>query len=217
LYDFHNSSLSTFELFILNAAILSIIIIALLRSEKSLEDKSPWSMLAILAVFGISGRILFEPLPNFQPVTTIVLLTGVFFGAPRAVVLAGTITLVSNYLFLGHGVWTIFQIIGWGSIGFLGAILSNRILSNKQININFLAIVAATSAFIFDFIVSLSILFEASPDMLLPYLINGLLFDLYHAVGNVVFVAWIASPLAELMHRHRNNPNSEAVSLIASK
>jgi len=37
-----------------------------------------------------------------------------------------------------------------------------------------------------------------------------------HAGGNVVFVAWLANPLSELMNRHTNLTNSEAVPEIAS-
>jgi len=41
--------------------------------------------------------------------------------------------------------------------------------------------------------------------------LNGLVFDLYHVAGNVLFVAWMASPLGEMMHRHRSSPSFEAV------
>ena len=52
--------------------------------------------------------------------------------------------------------------------------------------------------------------------MLIPYLLNGLVFDLYHAVGNVVFVAWMAAPLGEMMARHRTTRNREAVREVAT-
>jgi energy-coupling factor transport system substrate-specific component len=211
LYDFHNVALSPTQSLFLNVAILSIIVLSLIRSERSLRDQSQWGVLVLLAVFGVSGRILLDPIPNVQPVTVLVLLAGAYYGAPRAFALAATIALVSNVIFLGHGPWTLFQAIGWGAIGLAGAILANHIIVGGRIRIGLLAIIAAASGLAFNWFVSLSILFETDPSMLVPYLLNGLVFDLYHVVGNVVFVAWMASPLGEMMARHRSSPAFELV------
>ncbi len=203
MYDFHNVALSPNQSFFLNIAILSIIVLSLIRSERSLRDQSQWGMLALLAVFGFSGRILLDPIPNVQPVTVLVLLAGAYYGAPRAIALAATVALASNVLLLGHGPWTLFQAIGWGAIGLAGALLANQILIEGRVRIGLLAVIAAASGLAFNWFVSLSILFEAGSSMLVPYLLNGLLFDLYHVAGNVLFVAWMASPLGEMMSRHR--------------
>jgi energy-coupling factor transport system substrate-specific component len=211
MYDFHNVALSPNQSLFLNVAILSIIVLSLIRSERSLRDQSQWGMLVLLAVFGVSGRILLDPIPNVQPVTVLVLLAGAYYGAPRALALAATIALASNVIFLGHGPWTLFQAIGWGAIGLVGANLSNHIIVSGRIRIGLLAIIAAASGLAFNWFVSLSILFEADSSMLVPYLLNGLVFDLYHAAGNVVFVAWMASPLGEMMARHRSPPAFELV------
>ena len=211
MYDFHNVALSQNQSLFLNVAVLSIIVLSLIRSERSLRDQSQWGMLVLLAVFGVSGRILLDPIPNVQPVTVLVLLAGAYYGAPRALALAATIALASNVIFLGHGPWTLFQANGWGAIGLVGANLSNHIIVSGRIRIGLLAIIAAASGLAFNWFVSLSILFEADSSMLVPYLLNGLVFDLYHAAGNVVFVAWMASPLGEMMARHRSPPAFELV------
>ncbi len=203
MYDFHNVALSPTQSLFLNIAILSIIVLSLIRSERSLRDQSQWGMLVLLAVFGVSGRILLDPIPNVQPVTVLVLLAGAYYGAPRAIALAATVALASNVLLLGHGPWTLFQAIGWGAIGLAGALLANRILIEGRVRIGLLAVIAAASGLAFNWFVSLSILFEAGSSMLVPYLLNGLVFDLYHVAGNVLFVAWMASPLGEMMSRHR--------------
>ena len=212
MYDFHNVALTPIQSLFLNIAILSIIVISLIRSERSLSDQSQWGMLFLLAVFGVSGRILLEPIPNVQPVTVLVLLAGAYFGAPRAIALAATIALASNVLLLGHGPWTLFQAIGWGGVALLGAISANRIVVEGNVRIGLLAVIAAISGLAFNWFVSLSILLDVAPSMLIPYLLNGLVFDLYHVAGNVLFVAWMASPLGEMMHRHRSSPSFEAVS-----
>ncbi len=181
-----------------------------------MDDSNPLAMIGILAIFGIAGRILLDPLPNFQPVTVIVLLAGIYYGAPRAVALAGIIALTTNFVVLGHGPWTLFQVAGWGFVGTLGAIFAEHLLKEGELQLNKLAGLAVISAFAFDWIVSVSILINTDVSMLAPYLINGLLFDLYHAVGNLVFVAWLANPLGEIMLRHRVEPSSQAVSKVAT-
>ena len=211
MYDFHNVALSPIQSLFLNIATLSIIVLSLIRSERSLRDQSQWGMLVLLAVFGVSGRILLDPIPNVQPVTVLVLLTGAYFGAPRAIALAATIALASNVMLLGHGPWTLFQAVGWGAIGLVGALMSSRIVVDGRVRIGPLAVIAAASGLAFNWFVSLSILLEAGSSMLVPYLLNGLVFDLYHVAGNVLFVAWMASPLGEMLSRHRSSPAFEAV------
>ena len=216
MYDFHNVALSPNQSLLLNITILSVIIFAVLRSERRLDDSNPLAMLGILAIFGIAGRVLLDPVPNCQPVTVIVLLAGIYYGAPRAVALAGIIALASNFAILGHGPWTLFQVVGWGMVGMAGAYFSDHLLKDGQIQLNKLAGLAIISAFVFDWIISLSILLNTDVSMLVPYLLNGLLFDLYHAVGNLIFVAWLASPLGEIMLRHRVEPSSQAVSEVVT-
>ena len=211
MYDFHNVALSPNQSLFLNIAILSIIVLSLIRSERSLRDQSQWGMLVLLAVFGVSGRILLDPIPNVQPVTVLVLMAGAYFGAPRAIALAATIALASNVMLLGHGPWTLFQAVGWGAIGLVGALMSSRIVVEGRVRIGPLAVIAAASGLAFNWFVSMSILLEAGSSMLVPYLLNGLVFDLYHVAGNVLFVAWMASPLGEMMSRHRSSPAYEAV------
>ena len=216
MYDFHNVALTPNQSLLLNITILSVIVFAVIRSERRMDDSNPLAMIGILAIFGIAGRILLDPLPNFQPVTVIVLLAGIYYGAPRAVALAGIIALTTNFVVLGHGPWTLFQVAGWGFVGILGAIFAEHLLKEGQLQLNKLAGLAVISAFAFDWIVSVSILLNTDASMLAPYLINGLLFDLYHAVGNLVFVDWLANPLGEIMLRHRVEPSSQAVSEVVT-
>ena len=179
MYDFHNVALTPNQSLLLNITILSVIVFAVIRSERRMDDSNPLAMIGILAIFGIAGRILLDPLPNFQPVTVIVLLAGIYYGAPRAVALAGIIALTTNFVVLGHGPWTLFQVAGWGFVGILGAIFAEHLLKEGKLQLNKLAGLAVISAFAFDWIVSVSILLNTDASMLAPYLINGLLFECF--------------------------------------
>ena len=125
--DLHYIALTPNQTILLNTVILILIATALYRAERKLDGSDPWIMLSILAIFAIAGRILLDPLPNIQPVTVVVLLTGIYYGGPRAFALAGIVALATNFLVLGHGPWTLFQVVGWGSIGVAGALLSDQI------------------------------------------------------------------------------------------
>ena len=71
--------------------------------------------------------------------------------------------------------------------------------------------VAAASAFAFDWIVSISALHSMGSELLLPYMVAGLPFDLLHAAGNVAFAAWLAAPLSEVMIKHLDPSSPMAV------
>ena len=166
MYDFHNIALTPTQAVLLNVGIISVIVLALLRSERKLDDSNPLAMLAILAIFGIGGRVLLEPLPNIQPVTVIVLLAGIYYGAPRALALAAIIALVSNVAVLGHGPWTLFQVAGWGTVGLAGALFADRLLKDGELQLHRVAALAMISAIAFNWIVSSSILLKTDVSML---------------------------------------------------
>ncbi|MFL2498786.1 MAG: DUF6580 family putative transport protein [Candidatus Thalassarchaeum sp.] len=211
MFDAHAVTLGPHGMLLINAAMLSLIGWALWRTERKLASGSDWILLMMLGVFAVSGRVLLEPIPNIQPVTVIVLLAGVHYGAPRAIALATAVTLCSN-LILGHGLWSLYQAVGWSAVGVVGALMSNQLLIDGRLSVKRLAIVAAASAFAFDWIVSVSVLHSMGSELLLPYIAAGLPFDLLHAVGNVTFVAWLANPLSEVMSKHLDASPPMAVS-----
>ena len=175
----------------LNISLLGVICFSLLKMERNISEGSKYLLLAFCAIFGIAGRILLSPIPNVQPVTVIVLLAGMRIGAKESVFLATIIALSSN-LVIGHGIWTFYQALGWSLIGILGALLSK--------NLNNLSKLACFSAFcglIFNWVVSLSILHSVGIELLLPYIVAGLPYDLLHMVGNVTFVIWFSEKLSE--------------------
>jgi energy-coupling factor transport system substrate-specific component len=82
--------------------------------------------MAVMAAIGVVGRTVFQiiPLPNFKPVSAIVIITAVAFG-PEAGFMTGALTgFVSNFIF-GQGPWTPWQMFCWGMIGFIAGLLQN--------------------------------------------------------------------------------------------
>ncbi len=211
MFDAHAVTIGPHGMLLINAAMLCLIGWGLWKAERRLESGSDWILLLMLGVFAVSGRVLLDPIPNIQPVTVIVLLAGIHYGAPRAIALATAVTLCSN-LMLGHGLWSLYQAAGWSAVAVAGSLLSSRLLVDGRLHIERLAIVAAASAFAFGWIVSLSSLHSMGSELLLPYIVAGIPFDLLHAAGNVAFAAWLANPLSEVMTKHLETSSPMAVS-----
>ena len=211
MFDAHSVTIGPHGMLLINAAMLCLIGWGLWKAERRLESGSDWILLLMLGVFAVSGRVLLDPIPNIQPVTVIVLLAGIHYGAPRAIALTTAVTLCSN-LMLGHGLWSLYQAAGWSAVAVAGSLLSSRLLVDGRLHIERLAIVAAASAFAFGWIVSLSSLHSMGSELLLPYIVAGIPFDLLHAAGNVAFAAWLANPLSEVMTKHLETSSPMAVS-----
>jgi hypothetical protein len=80
------------------------------------------SVTATLAALASLGRIVFAAVASVQPATFLVLLSGYVFGS-RTGFVVGTMTgLISNF-FVGHGPWTLWQMMAWGICGLLGGVL----------------------------------------------------------------------------------------------
>ena len=198
----HDVELGIAGTFTLNVAIFALLITGLWRFERRLESGQIFVGLALIAVIGIIGRIILEPLPNISPVTILLLLAGAHYGMRHGLLLA-TVIVVSSNLVLGHGLWTLYQVVGWSLVACVGAYLSTWLIdSDGKLNVNRLIIVGFTSGFAFDWFVSLSVLHTQPISYLAPYLVQGFVYDLVHATGNLAFAAWLGVPISEMLKRH---------------
>ena len=143
----------------------------------------------VISATAAAGRILFSVIPQVQPVTALVILTGLSLG-PFCGGAAGALSaFVSNFV-LGQGPWTLFQMLAWGLIGVVAGFMGkNRILSSLPVA----CIYAFISGLVFSVITDFSSLFYniggISAESFGALLLAGLAFNISHAVGNVFFVA----------------------------
>lgn len=145
------------------------------------------ALIGILSAVNIASRIFLQALPNFKPVTSIIIISVIVFGLLFAVKLSIVTTIVSN-LFLGMGIWTFFQILAWITICLLTQILIDFLAKfNRKLNLISMAIFAFLMGYVFGFIVSLDKLMIGGPVFFWTYYLSGLMFDTFHAVGNFVF------------------------------
>lgn len=108
---------------------IAIIVLAMVpffeRFEKSRPRPRDMVPIAVMSAIAAIGRAVFAAVPNFKPVSAVVIITGMQFGA-EAGFLTGALSALASNMFLGQGPWTPWQMYAWGMIGFTAGILQKK-------------------------------------------------------------------------------------------
>jgi energy-coupling factor transport system substrate-specific component len=143
--------------------------------------------------------VLFAAVPGVQPVTVIAIVAGASLGMRAGVATGALAAFVSN-LFLGQGIWTPQQMLGWGACGAVGALLGPALRSRWV-----LAAVSAVLGFAFSMMMDVWLWYGFAPHTL-PALVavlgRGLWFDASHAAGNVVIALAAGPELRRMLDRY---------------
>jgi len=150
-----------------------------LLCKPSSNNKANILLLSCLTLAAAASRVLLEPLPNIQPLTVMCLLMGASLGASRGMAFAVMATLLSNMV-LSHGLWTLYQASGWAFIAFIGSWVSLSVYTYGM-SLNEFAL----------------------------YILNGIPFDLMHALGSIVTAVCIAPYLLNLLNAYPSTDNKE--------
>lgn len=157
------------------------------------------TIIAMLATLSFVGRVMFTFLPNVQPTTVIILMTLYSFGLYEGLMVANLSMLISN-IFLGMGPWTIPQMIAYSAV----ALISWYLFSVFDKEIHIFVIISAISGILYGLIISLVQIPMFGWGFFVVYYLNGVSFDVLHAIGNVGF-AIILFPLLEPLFRKYKN------------
>ncbi|HLR63189.1 MAG TPA: ECF transporter S component [Lentibacillus sp.] len=157
------------------------------------------TLLALLASLAVVGRSVFAFLPNIQPVTSLIIICGLLLGPAAAIILALLTTFLSNML-LGMGIWTVWQVVSWALIGFISGFMGKY---PRRIPVYIIVAFAVLSGFLYGFIISLTTYSIAGKFW--PYYLAGLPFDMYHAVGNAVFIILLYPIISHFFEKYANN------------
>lgn len=139
------------------------------------------SLLSLLIALSVVGRLLFQFVPNIQPMTAIIIITSILIGPINGIIVAVLGCFVSNLL-LGMGMWTIWQMLAWGTVAVMSGLLGKYITSKRLFVFTPIAVL---SGYLFGFVVSLNMF--VLTDNGLAYYLAGLPFDTAHAIGNGIF------------------------------
>ena len=166
--------------------------------------------IVVLSAAAIVGRLAFIALPNVQPVTAIVIFTGIFFGRQSGFMTGAFTAIVSN-MALGQGIWTPWQMYAWGLIGFLAGVLFSRFTDDKNskyllediypLIYIFGAISAALFSIIMDVWFVIGFLRDLSISAILAAFGAGLLLNLLHVIGTVIILILMIQPWGRKIER----------------
>lgn len=159
-------------------------------------------VVVIAALSGIAtiSRAVFFWIPQFKPISAVILVSGSIFGPVSGMLIGILSGFLSNFIF-GQGPWTPFQMLGFGLIGLVGGwIKTDR---------KWIASVVGffTVLMIYGPIVNFASMLMMRQDISLSGFwlmeLSGLPFDLIHAVSTVVFLYFIWHPMRGKLMRFK--------------
>lgn len=104
--------------------ILEIMLPFFFRFESRKPKARELVMLSVMCALATASRLLVL-IPNFKPITGIIMITGIAFGA-EAGFLTGAISAFASNFFFSQGPWTPWQMMAYGAGGFLAGLLFCR-------------------------------------------------------------------------------------------
>lgn len=189
-----------------NYAVISIVIAILcnipflLNFEKSKTNTREIVLIAVMVTLAVISRLIFAPIPSFKPLTAMVIITGIAFGA-KAGYITGAMSAVLSDVFFGAGPWTPFQMLVWGIIGFFAGLL----FCGKKLKMWQVLIYSVISGVIFSLIMDIWTVFAVDNSFtFLRYgqvLLASLPFMAIYAVSNFVFVLILTKPFMKKLVR----------------
>lgn len=170
--------------------------------EKGKSGTRQMVILAVMVAISVVGRFIFAVIPGFKPVTAIVVITAIYFGA-EAGFLSGALSAIISNLYFGQGPWTPFQMFSWGMIGFIAGLpLIRKVLLKNNIA---LAIYGIFAGVLFSLMMDIwGVLVIDGTFNLSRYVvmvISSLKFMIIYAVSNVVFLLLTIKPFGEKLDR----------------
>lgn len=168
------------------------------NAQKNRSHVQHIALLGMLTTLCYVSRLLFQFLPNVQPVTVIILLITLILGTRDGLIVATLSILISN-LNLGMGVWTIAQIISFAVV-----VLSTGLLigpHRTRIPFALMVLYAGLTGYIYGFVISVVQAPFFGIQSFWAYYLAGIPFDTMHALGNGGFYIILAPVLIPLLKK----------------
>ena len=193
---------------------LLLVTVALLVAGVAWVESGPDSakelaLVATLAAVAAAGRVLFAAVPGVQPLTVTAVAAGAALGARSGAAVGAVGALVSNF-FLGQGLWTPWQMLGWGACGAAGALLAPLVRRRLAF-----AAACCVLGFAFSSLMDLWLWWSFWPHTwpaLATVFSAGVWFSAAHAVGNVVIALAAGPELRRLLERYGRRVRVEMAS-----
>ncbi|MCD7722854.1 MAG: ECF transporter S component [Clostridiales bacterium] len=188
--------------YLVSAMVLAISALPFLFSVESKKIKSrELALMAVLIALGVVSRAVFYYVPQFKPIAAVVICSGAGMGARRGYVIGAFSAFISNFLF-GQGIWTPFQMVALGTIGFLAGVIFKHVKITKI----GLAICGFLLVFIFyglivDLCTVLIIVQKPSLESVLAVYAAGMPFNAVFAGATALFLFLLGKPFIKKLDR----------------
>lgn len=160
-------------------------------------------LIASLCALAVTARAAFYMLPQFKPMTAVIIIAGAALGAESGFMIGSLSILISNILF-GQGPWTPWQMFSMGVIGFLSGLLFGRnLLPRNKLTFCTFGFLAALLIYggIMDPAAMLMSHVEPTWNNTLTFYLTGLPLDTVHGVSTAVFLYLAAEPILRKLER----------------
>ena len=188
-----------------------LIILAIVIFVRSFERKKPGTkdvvLLSVMISLGVVGRLVFFMVPQFKPCAAIVIITGIMLGK-QAGFLSGVMTAFISDMFFGMGPWTLWQMIGFGLMGLISAIIFNQERIEKMGG--FAKLILCTYGFLVTFLLYGLLMDTATVFMVtdkpkvstfIATYSAGIVFNMIHGISTFIFLYLMANPLSKKIKR----------------
>jgi len=181
--------------------VLSLITFFLSYEKRELNTRY-MVVIAVMIALSVVGRFLFLAVPGFKPVTAIVILTAVYFGAEAGFLVGALTALISN-MYFGQGPWTPFQMFSWGVIGLIAGLpyIRTYLLQNKGLIMLFGIFAGVLFSLLMDIWTVLSIDGVFNIKRYVTMVSLSIPFMVTYAVSNVIFLLLTIKPIGQKLER----------------
>ncbi|MGI6264416.1 MAG: DUF6580 family putative transport protein [Acutalibacteraceae bacterium] len=160
--------------------------------------------IVVLAAVAAAGRVLFAPLPNFKPVTALVIVAGICLGRESGFMTGALAALASN-MFFGQGPWTPWQMYAWGMIGFFAGALERTGIFRRGWTVYVYGFAAALAyGLLLDSWYAVGFIRPLTWPAALAAYAAGAPFSLIHAAATVAFLLPLYAPLKRMITRMKS-------------
>jgi len=171
------------------------------RFERSGVHTRVIAVVALLGTLSALLRVPFAAIPNLQPSTYLVICSGYVFG-PVAGFAVGALTAIVSNFFLGHGPWTLFQVLAWGLAGATAVVLRRLPLRPAWLVLSGL-IWGLLFGIIMNVWTWIGFVYPLTARTFLLTWAASVSFDGIHAVGNAFFMGFLGVRTIRILERYR--------------
>ena len=200
---FEPQVLTEYAAFLSFILLLFVVGIIFARFEESELSSKEVALIGILGAIIAASRIPFAALPNIQPCTFLIIITGLVFGSLAGAMAGATTAAVSN-LFFGQGPWTAWMMVAWGMVGIVSGMVGKRL--KDEVTVTHVVLLGVVLGLAYNTLMDFSswlTFYRASPNLFLPTFIAGVPYGILHVTGNVIFAVILGKPVLTLFNRFR--------------